>query len=910
MFKKFNGFDSRFKRPGNDKNTKDILDIKKEEKVQKENFEQNNTKITSSLKWPTIQSEKDSNSDKTSTNTIFNIKKRFSFPDAVPGSFNISLFLNNIAGFIKHKFRIHKSVLSGIAFGLIAAALLIFIGTVIFDYKKVRALADFQPNITTNIYDKNGLLVSELFKQKREVVPLSKIPPDLINAFIAIEDNEFYDHFGLNIKGMVRAFFINLFSGRIKQGGSTITQQLAKILLTTSERSYIRKIKDIVISLMIEVTYTKKEILELYFNQIFLGHGVYGVESASKFYFDKHVSEIDLAEAALLATLPSAPNKLSPIRHTERSIERHRVVLAKMVDCGFITIPQAEKAYLEFWPDYLAYINDLPPSITSWSNKIDNAPWFTEYLRRKLVKQFGEETVYREGLSVYTTLDLKKQKAAQKFLEDGLEKQATTSGNLSFKNEDYIIENYSEITELFSLLNNIDPYYKKGSLEVKQVNDYVKAEVVDELDTLNFLSGNDNMSVFLNAYRDKQSGKKISEKVQGCLISIDQRNGYIEAMVGGAEFSSINQLNRAMQSKRQAGSAIKGLLYTAAMESKKFTPASAILDAPFISLDNEGGDWIPENYDERYLGLVRLRTALEKSLNVISIKIAEEIGIDTVLEYYGKLLKLDKKETKERIPRNLSIAIGTIDVSPFELARAYAIIANGGRDVIPYSIRYVKNRNGEIIDNPEADTQANIKKESEVGSLQIIKPQTAQIMISMLRSVMTSGTGLSAAMGRPAGGKTGTSSNYRDAWFVGFTPQLTTCVWAGYDNPGLSLGQGQTGGGVVAPIWREYMKQALENEPYLEFPFYASLVSQKVCAISGLLPSNYCKQTIDEIFIEETVPESECTFCKDFKFNIDPLKVSPKDNIAGGQRDSILDNIKDRKDNPSIMDKVGKDLLE
>ena len=700
-----------------------------------------------------------------------------------------------------------------------SALLIAVLGTVITEYKKVRALAEFQPNITTNIYDKNGLLVSELFKQKREVVPLSKIPPVLINAFIAIEDNEFYEHYGLNVKGIVRALFINLFAGKIKQGGSTITMQLAKIILTTADKSYFRKLKDIVISLMIEIIYTKNEILELYFNQLFLGHGVYGVESAAKFYFNKHVSEIDLAEAALLATLPSAPNKLSPIRHTERSIERHRIVLAKMVDCGFVSIPNAEKAYLEFWPEYLAYINDLPPSMTSWSNKIDNAPWFTEYLRRKLVKQFGEETVYREGLSVYTTLDLKKQMAAQKLLQEGLEKQATTSGSLSFKNEDYVIENFSEMAELFSLLFNINPYYKKGSLEVKQVNDYVKSEVMDELDTLNFISGNDNISSFLKTYRDKQSGYRTSEKVQGCLVSIDQRNGYIEAMVGGAEFSSINQLNRAMQSKRQAGSAIKGLLYAAAMESKKFTPATAILDSPFISLDNEGGDWIPENYDERYYGLVRLRTALEKSLNVVSIKIAEELGINYTIEYYAKLLKLDKKD----VPRNLTIAIGTIDVSPFELARAYAIIANGGRDVIPYSIRYVKNRNGEIIDNPEADTQANIKKEAEIGSIQIIKPETAQIMISMLRSVMTSGTGLSAAMGRPAGGKTGTSSHYRDAWFVGFTPQLTTCVWAGYDNSSLSLGQGQTGGGVVAPIWREYMKEALEKEPYLEFPYYASL---------------------------------------------------------------------------------------
>ncbi|MFH0974556.1 MAG: PBP1A family penicillin-binding protein [Spirochaetota bacterium] len=903
MFKKYKGFSSKKKTQDTNEGAQKPLIEPIDKPIESDPIIKNN------LKWPSFKSETESNGEQNKSTKIFTVKKSFSFPDITKSSFDFSSFLKKIPQFFKEKVHSHRPVLLGVLIGLVLAVFFIFITAIITDFRKVRALADFQPNITTNIYDKNGLLVSELFKQKREIVALSKIPPHLINAFIAIEDNEFYDHFGINVKGIARAFFVNLFSGKIKQGGSTITQQLAKILLTTRERNIFRKIKEAAISIMIEIIYTKKEILGLYLNQIFLGHGVYGVESAAKFYFNKDVWDLDLAESALLATLPSAPNKLSPIRHTERSIERHRVVLAKMVDCGFTTIPEAEKSYLAFWPEYLEYINELPPSITSWSSKVDKAPWFTEYLRRKLVKQFGEEAVYRDGLAVYTTLDLKKQLAAEKYMKEALGKQATVSSGLSFKNEDYIIENFSEMTELFALLHDVNPYYKKGSLEVKQVNDYFRTEVLDELDSLGFLFGNNYVADTVTSYREKQTGYKKSEKVQGCLISIDQRNGYIEAMIGGAEFSSINQLNRVMQSKRQAGSSIKGLLYAAAIESKKFTPATAILDSPYISLDKEGTDWIPDNYDERYYGLVRLRRALELSINVISIRIAEELGWDTVFEYYTKLLKFDKKEAKERIPRDLTVAIGTLDVSPFELARAYAIIANGGRDVIPYSIRYIKNRNGEIIDNTEEETQANLKKEAEAGALQIIKPQTAQIMISMLRSVMTSGTGLSAAMGRPAGGKTGTTSNWRDAWFVGFTPQLTTCIWAGYDNPGLSLGHGQTGGGVVAPIWREYMKDALENEPYLEFPYYGAVIAQKVCAMSGKLPSPYCKQTIDEIFMEDTLPEEECTFCKDLKFNINPFKTAPKENIAGSQHDSIIENIQE-KSGSSALDKVGKDLLD
>ena len=908
MFKKFNGFDSRFKRPGDSSNNQDSLKIKKDEKTDKNGSETINSKTTSNPKRTNIYDSEAAASDKDSNGKSLNSKNRFSINFDNVVSFNLSSFFSDIIHFIRNKFHFHKSVLIGIICGFSIAVVILIIGVVVTEFKNVKGLADFQPNITTKIYDKNELLVAELFKNKREVVPISRIPRNLINAFVAIEDNDFYSHYGLNVKGIVRAAFINIFSGRIKQGGSTITMQLAKIVLTSADRSFFRKLKDVVISLMIESIYTKDQILELYFNQLFLGHGVYGVESASKFYFNKHVWEINVSEAALLATLPSAPNRLSPIRHTQRSIERHRIVLAKMVDCGFISIEDAEKSFLEFWPEYLAYINELPPSITSWSNKIDNAPWFTEYIRRKLVKQFGTEMVYKEGLSVYTTLDLKKQTAAQKHVQEGLDKQATTSSILSLSNEKeyYVIDNFSEMSDMFSLLFNVNPYFKKGTLENKQVNDYYKDDYLDELDSLSFIAGSEDISEFISKYREKNTGNKSSQKVQGCLISIDQRNGYIEAMVGGSEFSSINQLNRAMQARRPAGSAIKALLYAAAMETKKFTPASTILDSPYISLNNDGGDWIPENYDERYYGLVRLRTALEKSLNVISIKIADTIGIGTVVDYYAKLLKVDRKS----IPRNLSIAIGTLDVSPFELARAYAIIANGGKDVIPFSIKYVKNRNGDIIDNPEADNEAALKKETESGSIQIIKPETSQIMISMLRSVMTSGTGMSAAIGRPAGGKTGTSSNYKDAWFVGFTPQITTCIWAGYDNSGLSLGQGQTGGGAIAPIWGEYMKEALEGEPVLEFPYFASLTIQKVCAVSGLLPSFYCRQTIDEVFMADTVPESECTFCKDMKYDVDPLTRSPRENIAGSQRDTILDNFNDKKNSSSILDKVGKDLLE
>ncbi|MGV7927821.1 MAG: penicillin-binding protein 1A [Spirochaetota bacterium] len=812
--------------------------------------------------------------------------------------------LDTLGGF-SSRFRNPRSLLVGIAIGVLCA----FIIILVVDFFRVRSLASFEPKVPTKIFDKNGVLVAELFRQKREVVPLSKIPKNLAHAFVAIEDNEFYEHFGINPKGIARAFFINVFSGRIRQGGSTITQQLSKILLTSGERSIYRKVKEAFISIMMEIFYTKDEILTLYLNQIFLGHGAYGVQSASQFYFNKNVWELNLAECALLASLPSSPNNLSPIRFPERSLERHKIVLAKMVEAGYITIPQAEKAYLDFWPDYLYYINELPPTMNTWSSRIDKAPWFTEYVRRMLVKKYGEEKVYEEGLLVYTTMDLTKQLAAQKVLPPALKRQTAVSGSLAFRREDQITENYGPLIDVFSLLFNCNPFRRTGSLEVKKVNDALKERVIDELEIINYLTGGDALGETIQHYRVGYADDKDYQKVEGCLISIDHRTGYIEAMMGGSEFTSGNQLNRAMQSMRQPGSAVKPLLYAAAMESKKFSPATAVLDSPLVYLDTEGGDWVPENYEGEYYGLLRLRKALSLSINVISIRIADALGIEYVMRFYGKLLKLSPEDTRRRVPRNFSIALGSFEVSPFELARAYAIIANGGKDVIPFSVRSVKDRNGRVLENNEEEITALIRKREENGTIQVLQPATAQIMISLLQSVISSGTGSAASIGRAAAGKTGTTNNWKDAWFCGFSPSLTTCIWMGYDKLGLSLGIGQAGGAVVAPAWGDYMRDALRNDEGFGFPQYAALSEKQVCAISGLTLSSSCRNSISEVFIPGTEPDEECTMCRDGLHEMKVLQKGPRENISGNQKQSIMKNIKKKKGADRILDKVGNDLL-
>lgn len=792
--------------------------------------------------------------------------------------------------------------------GIVAGLVLLFGIILALDFSRVRSLATFQPSATTKIYDRHGVLVSELFAQKRDVVPLRKIPGDLVRAIVAMEDNEFYDHWGINPKGIVRAFFINIFSGRIRQGGSTITQQLSKVLLTTGERSYYRKMKEAFIAVMMEVFYTKDEIMSLYLNQIFLGQGTYGVEAAAQLYFDKHVWELNLAECALMATLPSAPNQFSPIRHTKRSMQRHKIVLAKMVEMGYVTVKQAERAYLDFWPDYLGFLSELSPSMTTISARTNKAPWFTEYVRRELVKKYGAEMVYEMGLQVYTTMDLKKQLAAQEALKRGLDRQTAASAKLAFRNEDYIIDRFGPVIELLGYLFDMPSFRKKGSRQREKLNTVIQDEIVEELDALNYLAGMDSVNRFLEGYRATYLDDRNQQRVEGCILSIDHRNGYIEAMVGGSEFTSINQLNRAMQARRQPGSSIKPLIYAAAIESGDFTAATTVLDSPVVFLDNEGGDWIPENYEEDYSGFVRLRKALALSINVVSIRISQQLGIQYVMNYLGKLLKFDQFEAKERIPRNFSIALGSMDVSPFELTRAYGIIANGGRDVIPFAIRYVKDREGKTLENREEDVRKIIEERDKHGVMQIIKPETAQVLISMLQSVISGGTGGAASPGRPAGGKTGTTNSWKDAWFVGFTPQVTTGIWVGYDKMGLSLGIGQSGGSVAAPIWGEYMRRALEDEPVLDFPQYAALLSHEVCERSGLLPSQDCGETIEEIFVPGTVPEKICDVCAGLLSGGNVPRQGPKENISRDQKQTIRQM--DRKREDSIIDHIDDDLLE
>lgn len=780
------------------------------------------------------------------------------------------------------------------------------------EFEKVKAIADFRPNVITKIYDRNGLLISELFKQKREVLSYEELEnsPYLVKAFIAMEDNDFYEHFGINPKGIARAFFINLAAGRVKQGGSTITQQVSKILLTDRERNLARKIKEAFIALMMDASYSKEEILSLYLNQIYLGHGAYGVEAAANLYFNKSARELNLAECALLAALPGAPNRFSPIRHPKRSMSLHKTALARMVDLGFVTTAEANEAYKKFWPEYLEYINELSPTYNTWSLRVDEAPWITEYVRRRIIDTYGEEVVYNEGLVVYTTFDLKKQRIAAKMMRERLEHQTIVSGRKLFKNEDYFTEHFGDDVELFSLFFDLNRFTRIGSYESKKFNDHLQKEILDSMEIANFLGGTAQVSNLFSGYRSANETNRFLLPVEGALVSLDQDSGGILAMVGGSEFSSINQLNRVLQSKRQPGSSIKPLLYAAAIETEQFTPATAVLDAPVVYLYGDGDMWSPENYEGEYFGEVLLRRALAKSINVISIRIAEEIGIGTFIDYLGKFLHLTKEEAADRIPRNLSIALGSVECSPMEMARSYAIIANGGKEVIPYAIKRVEDRDGNVLEDEEKKIQDELARLKKEKKLQIIKPATAQVMISMLRTVIDAGTGVYANPGRPAGGKTGTTNNWRDAWFVGFTPEMTTCMWIGYDKLGMTLGRGQTGGMVCAPVWGAYVKEALADDPVKEFPVYANLETAVVTRSGGLLPGPGCNDVIQEIFVPGTVPTEKDSSCSTSGSASVLNKPEPTKNIVAGQKVQIEQEIKSSGGGAPVLEDIGDDLLD
>ncbi|MDR3092909.1 MAG: transglycosylase domain-containing protein [Endomicrobium sp.] len=647
----------------------------------------------------------------------------------------------------------------------------------------IKQLEDYTPNLSTKIYDKDNNLIAELFTERRIFIPINKIPVNLQNAFIAIEDNNFFKHWGISVKGIMRAFSRILLKMKLAEGGSTITQQLAKTIFLTCEKTLIRKIKEAFLTIQLEKNYSKHEILQFYINQIYFGSGAYGVQAAARIYFNKNAQDLNLAECATLAAIPKSPNYYNPFKNKEASLARRNLVLSRMRKLGYITKEQEEEARLTALP---AKENAL---------KENMGHYFLEFLRVALEPKYGTNALFKGGLSIYTTIDIQAQVVAEKTIGEALA--------------------------------NFDKN-KSGVFE---------------------------------------KAKQEPVKVQGALIAIDPKNGAIRAMVGGRNFKE-SQFNRAIQAKRQPGSSFKPIVYLAAIEAG-FTPATVLNDKPMVfvrkgnswdlvsrdittletiaetasekDLINTNKIWAPINYNKKYRGPVTLRTALALSINICAVEIIMHITPAKVIQVARNL------GITTPLANSFSLALGSSDVTLQEMVSAFATFASGGIKTTPYIITKVTDRNGKILEQ-------NIPQQKEV-----LSPQDCFIITNMLKGVVEKGSGGYAKnLRRPCAGKTGTTNDSSDAWFIGYTPQLAAGVWIGYDDRSISLGEKATGGAIACPVWTQFMKGALDGKPVLDFSQPENIEWVLIDPSTGLLALSKTSEAFLEAFIKGTAPTRYC----------------------------------------------------
>ncbi|GAB4281020.1 MAG: PBP1A family penicillin-binding protein [Deferrisomatales bacterium] len=710
--------------------------------------------------------------------------------------------------------------------------------SVLADLPDVDSLRAYRPPVVTTVWSRDGELMAEFFQQRRKVVSLAALPDRVVRAFLAAEDSHFFQHEGLDWTGILRAAWANLRERRVVQGGSTITQQVAKSLLLSPERSFRRKFREALLAVRIERDLTKQEILHLYLNQIYLGHGAYGVESASEIYFGKSARELNLAEASLLAGLPQAPSRYDPYQHPERALERRRYVLDRMAEEGWIT-PEEAAAATQAPLDLAGYRNPYPTV----------SPYFSEHVRRLLEERYGADALLRGGLRVVTAMDSPLQRAARRALRLGLEEVDRRQGYRG-------PVDHRDPSDPGPFAQGPPPEPGDRSLALV-VDRRPEGLVVLAGGTRFFLSGKSlgwalergepleerfrAGDVVLCAFEEGPEGAveaRLTQDplVEGALVCLDPRTGEVLACVGGYDFAR-SQFNRAVQARRQPGSAIKPLIYAAAVD-KGYTPATLIYDSPIVydSPDLEE-KWKPKNYSNRFYGATPLREALVRSRNVVTIKVLKDIGVPYAVDYLRSL------GISSPLSPDLSLALGASAVSPLELVSVYGAFAAGGARREPTFLLRVEDRDGRVLEAfaPEEGTRA-------------LSPQTAYVLTHMMQAVIREGTGRRArGLHRPAAGKTGTTNDNRDAWFLGFTPERVAGVWVGYDD-GRSLGRRETGGRVAAPIWLAFMKEAVASIPQADFPVPPGIEFARVDAETGRLAGPTSVKTFTAAFKKGTVP--------------------------------------------------------
>ncbi len=765
---------------------------------------------------------------------------------------------------------------------ILSVLLLLILGGLLFFYYS-HHLPDFAPlkernlNAYSIIYSEEDEVIGKFLMDNRIPISYERIPKELVHAFIAAEDAEFFQHKGVDYRGILRAMFKNFLAGRIVQGGSTITQQVTKTFFLTPKRSLTRKLKEVAYAFGLERNLTKEEILTLYLNNIYLGNGAYGVEAAADSYFNKRVEQLNLAEMAMIAGLVKAPSRYSPVNNLKKAKDRQGYVLTRMTELGFISRKEKEKAL------------QTPLKIQSRESAyFSKAPYFTEFIRHQVERKYGKEKLYQEGLRIYTTLDLSLQQTAQKSVETGLReldkregfrgplqtvppketkeladrKKATGSPFPKKEIFEGVILSREDSKKSYTVWvedrKGILPFSEMSwALNIKPTPSYKPQKVKTAGDLLN---PGDVIYVRLKESSKKERPLLLTLEqeplAQGALLCLDPKTGYVRAMVGGRDFSE-SQYNRAISSRRQPGSAFKPLIYGAALE-KGYTPSTLIMDSPVEYSDPDGGTyWAPKNYDEDFMGPITFRNALAHSRNVVTVKILEDIGVSYALKFIQRL------GIESPIKRDLSIALGTSGVSMLELTSAFAVFANGGERIQPIFIKKIVTMKGEVleentpyidIEEKEEEQEMSTTPSSSVSKERVISPQHAFIMTHLLEGVVQHGTGQRAkVLGKPVAGKTGTSSDYSDAWFIGYTPSLLTGVWVGFDEKN-SLGKKETGARAALPIWISFMDQALENDPIETFEPPPGITLVKVNIETGLPSDGDSPETIMEAFIDSSVP--------------------------------------------------------
>ena len=676
------------------------------------------------------------------------------------------------------------------------------------DLPSLAELHNIQPSLITRVYDRNGVLLKEFYNERRILIPYDKIPPYLIDCLLATEDRRFYDHWGVDVKRIAGATLHNLIKlNMTSEGASTLTQQLARKLFLTPEKSYVRKIKEALTAIKIERVYSKNEILQMYLNKHYFGRGAYGIQAAAQVYFSKDAWDLTLPDCAVLIGLLKAPNRYSPIEHPDRALMRRNIVFNSLAEYGKISWDAADS------------LKKLPLVIDPSQGDVGQAPYFTELLRQYIYDTYGEEALYSSGLSIYTTLDAKMQAAADSALnseDDDLQKQMQS--RYSIRNTDYTML------------------------------------VPDSL--------NPGKTV------------RVYKQMQGMLFAMDNETGGVLAFVGGRDFNK-SKFIRVTQALRQPGSSFKPFVYTTAMDNG-FSPSDLFIDSPIV-LTIGGQEWRPDNFDMTFRGEMTLRDGLKDSRNLIAIKLMMDplVTPQQVVQYAHHM---GIKSQLNPVP---SLAIGSSEVTMWDMVPAFSVFPNGGIRKEPFYITKILDRFG------------NVKYErTRTDQDEVLSPQTAYVMTNMLETVVNNGTGAGARMRgftRPASGKTGTSNNNTDNWFLGFVPQITCGVWIGFDDKTkIGIGKGEVGATTALPVWTEFMKVATAGLPEKDFSVPPGIYTATICLDSGLLARADCPRTTTDIFTDATLPKTECNLDhkssrssqeRDDRFRMDDKGKTKKDRF-------------------------------